>query len=61
MKTECALTDNELIEVCVEWVNKLAESGGRKWSLQVPVNFNRDLDMIFLELVRRYQLIMNNK
>lgn len=55
MKKECTLTDTELIEARNEWVSQLAKSGGQKWSLQVPVNFNRDPDMLFIELSSRFK------
>lgn len=50
---ECTLTDEQLIEKCNAWVHKLAESGGNKWTLQVPVNFNEDPDILFTELGKR--------
>lgn len=55
MKTieKCTLTDSELIEKAKSLVNKLAKTGGKSWSLRVPVDFNNDPDMIFIELCNR--------
>lgn len=47
------LSDDELIEACNDWVSRLAKSGGRDWCLSVPVNFNKDPDMLFIELGKR--------
>ena len=47
------LSDADLIKASNEWVSKLAKTGGKAWSLSVPVNFNRDPDMIFCELANR--------
>lgn len=49
----CTLTNEELIHKVNEWVHKLAESGGTKWCLSVPVDFNNDPDMLFIELGER--------
>jgi hypothetical protein len=35
----------------------LAETGGRAWSLKVPVDFNNDPDMLFCELAMRFEKI----
>lgn len=51
----CTLTDDELIEACNAWVSSLAKTGGKSWCLQVPVNFNRDPDMLFSELSNRFK------
>lgn len=63
MNDKCTLTDEELIEKCNEWVSKLAKTGGKAWSLRVPVNFNTDPDMLFIELDRRmkaYKILYNS-
>ncbi len=52
-RQECTLSDEELIERGQEWVSKLARSGGKAWSLRVPVDFNHDPDMIFCEIIKR--------
>ena len=50
---ECRLNDADLIEKSNNLVSELAKTGGRSWSLSVPVNFNRDPDMIFSRLGMR--------
>ena len=54
LNRECTLSDDELVEKCNEWVSKLAESGGKSWALRVPVDFNNDPDMLFIELGKRF-------
>lgn len=54
---KCTLTDDELIKACTEWVYKLCQSKGNAWTLQVPVNYNTDPDMLFTEIISRF----NNK
>lgn len=54
-KDKCDLSDEELITACNEWVSKLCNSGGQAWSMQVPVNFNKDPDMLFVELANRFK------
>lgn len=53
MKT-CKLSDEDLVKKCAEWVDKLCKSGGSSWSLSVPVNFEKDPDVLFSELIKRY-------
>lgn len=52
----CTLKDAELIERSEEWISNLAKSGGKKWCLHIPVNFNRDPDMLFSELCNRVKI-----
>ena len=49
------LTNEQLIAKAKQWVKELCESGGRKWSLRVPVDFNHDPDVIFIELCNRLE------
>ena len=53
--SQCTLTDEQLVTRCDEWVSKLAETGGNAWVLRVPVDFNNDPDMLFLELIKRFK------
>jgi hypothetical protein len=56
MTTEkCTLSNEDLIKKAKEIVSQLAKSGGRSWSLKVPVDFNNDPDMIFIELCNRFE------
>jgi len=52
---KCTLNDLKLIEKCHEWIKKLCDTGGRSWSLRVPVDFNNDPDMLFAELIKRFE------
>ena len=52
---QVTLSDEELVEKCTEWISKLCATGGRAWSLEVPVNFNRDPDILFSELIQRFK------
>lgn len=60
-ENKCTLNDFELIERCSEWISKLAKTGGRAWTLQVPVNFNSDPDMLFSELIKRFASLGQDK
>ena len=53
MQTGCTLTNDALIKKLEEWVSKLSSSGGRSWSLRVPVDPNHDPDMLILEICHR--------
>lgn len=54
-KDECTLSDAELTDKVAEWANKLCKTGGKAWTLQVPVNFNEDPDMLIVELIKRFK------
>lgn len=54
-KARCTLSDKELIEKSNDWVSKLAKSGGKAWTLRIPVDFNNDPDMLFIELGKRLE------
>lgn len=54
MKDKCTLNDKELLEKVSEWVSSLSKTGGKSWSLHVPVDFNNDPDMVISELCQRY-------
>lgn len=52
-KAKCTLSDSDLIDKSNEWVSKLAKSFGEAWVLRIPVDFNQDPDMLFIELGKR--------
>ena len=52
-KDRCTLSDKDLIDKSNKWVSKLAKSGGTDWCLRIPVDFNYDPDMLFIELGNR--------
>lgn len=54
-ENKCTLSNEDLLQQCEQWVHDLAKSGGKDWCLQVPVNFNRDPDMLFMELINRFK------
>jgi hypothetical protein len=53
MQTGCTLTNDALIKKLEEWVCSLSRTGGRAWSLRVPVDPDHDPDMLILEACRR--------
>lgn len=55
IEERCTLTDEQLIETTRNMISDLAESGGRAWTMRVPVDFNRDHDMVLLEVVARFE------
>lgn len=55
--SKCILTDQELIDKCDQWITSLAKTGGETWSLSIPVDFNKDPDMLFLELINRFKAL----
>ena len=54
MKPECTLNNEELSIACDNWITELCRSGGKKWCLSIPVNLNKDPDMLFIELIKRF-------
>ena len=52
---EVPLSDTELVAKCSEWISKLCESGGKAWSLRVPIDFKHDPDVLFGELIKRFE------
>jgi hypothetical protein len=55
---KCTLRDAELLADVEKWVSKLCDPGGMAWTLSVPVNFNRDPDMLITELHKRYAALL---
>lgn len=53
------ITDAELIEQAKNMICKLAETSGRSLQMSVPPN-KRDTDMLLMELVNRYDNVVNN-
>jgi hypothetical protein len=57
----CVLSDEQLIEKCEKWIDSLCKTGGKSWTLRVPVDFNNDPDMLFTELIERFRMIAKDK
>lgn len=55
LKRECDLTDEVLIDKCYQWISDLCKTGGMAWTLRVPVDMERDPDILFTELISRYK------
>lgn len=53
---KAAMPTHELIEKAWAWCCKLAETGGKAWTMSLPPNKN-DPDMIFSELCRRLEYL----
>jgi len=53
MENKCTLSNEDLIQKANDLISKLAASGGKSWSLSVPVDFNSDPDILFSELGNR--------
>lgn len=51
---KCTLSDAELLDAVKKFVSKLCDTGGSAWTLSVPVNVNRDPDILITELCSRY-------
>lgn len=51
----CTLSDQELIAICTEWIQKLIDSGGKEWCMFVPARPNKDPDLLLSELVERFK------
>ena len=53
--SECQLSNEELIKKVRMWVDELCRTGGKGWTLQVPVNMERDPDILINELCCRFE------
>jgi hypothetical protein len=56
----CNLSDDDLIKRCGDWISKLCKTRGGAWCLRVPVDFDHDPDMLFIELIQRYKETRKN-
>lgn len=48
------LSDSDIVQVVDKWVDKVCKSGGRGWSLRVPVDFNHDPYVLITDLTKRF-------
>ena len=51
------MEDDELIAKAREMVNELCQTGGRSWTMRVPVDLERDHDMVFTRLINRFEAL----
>lgn len=51
-----SISDTELVDMCEKEISKLCKTGGRSFTMQVPVNPN-DTDMILIELLKRFKAL----
>lgn len=49
-----SITDKDLVELCETELSKLCSTGGKSFTMTVPVRTS-DTDMIFVELIRRFK------
>jgi len=54
----CELSNEELTMKVRMWVDELCRTGGKGWSLQVPVNMERDPDVLISELCNRFDSVL---
>lgn len=55
----CTLSDSELVEKCKTWICELYKTRGRAWRVSIPIEFNQDPDILFDELIQRFQNYLN--
>lgn len=48
------ITDTELVALCEKEVSKLCDTGGKSFTMSVPVS-TLDSDMLFCELLKRFE------
>jgi hypothetical protein len=53
---QTTLTDKELINLCDEWVSKMCKTGGKAFTMSVPVRLNYDTDVVLSALINRFSL-----
>ena len=49
------LANEYLIKRGKEWVESLIETGGKSWCLKIPVDIKNDPDVIFSEIIKRFE------
>lgn len=59
--SKCSYNNEQLIEKVQSIVRDLAMSGGKSWSLQVPVNFDKDPDVLISELCKRFKHLLSKQ
>ena len=54
-KLKCTLDNTQLAKSAEAWIDRLINSGGKDWSLPVPANPDKDVDLILSEIVNRFK------
>lgn len=57
----CNLNNKELINKVRDWIDDLTKSGGKKWAISSPANYNLDPDLLINELCNRFENSENSK
>lgn len=56
---QCTLTNKELLEACHKAISDMYTK--QRWQMTVPVDFNRDSDMLLAELCKRFENALPDK
>ena len=52
---DCTLSDAELIELAHEQLSEMCKTGGKSFTMRIPANVNKDTDLIYAELISRFE------
>jgi hypothetical protein len=58
--TQEEMTDSDLIQLADKQVSQLARTGGKSHTMTVPPRID-DTDMIFSELIKRFERMVNER
>lgn len=58
---KCMLSDDDLSKACYDLISKMCKTGGRAFTMSVPVDVNRDSDIILCELIERFNKLREQK
>jgi hypothetical protein len=58
--TQEEMTDSDLIQLADKQVSQLARTGGKSHTMTVPPRID-DTDMIFSELIKRFECMVNKR
>ena len=57
-KPATRLGDKALIDKCDEWIRLLLKTGGKAWHCSIPADKDKDPDLLFAELINRFQHLL---
>lgn len=52
--TSCTLSNEELHTACEEMILKLCDTNGKAWKQSIPVDYNKDPDLLLSALIVRF-------